>query len=327
VFDRSQLQTMETLHGGVRLDLNVGFQKYTAKNNASEGLDNMLRWILHNREQSVKPESLYQENTDFICFRGLLRLLLNTPYETRDPWIIRVMKWKGSIYLLQQETEQETQRKLNLTVRDRRFCYWGYKFEQYMTNQAELKSGEHPEVNENEEFCCMFRTKIGNISIMYGAEMDGYRSDSGAKTSHNSTDANRERPLVPNRFVEYKTSRQIDHDRQDRNFRRHKLVKWWAQSFLVGIEEIQCGWRDDNGIVSRVESISVAEIPKMAVDWRPNVCANFLLNFLTFLKETITSDSTKKVHRIHWSPGRGQGFSCELEEGGTGFLPDWYTKL
>ena len=30
-------------------------------------------------------------------------------------------------------------------------------------------------VNENEEFCCLFRTRLGSHSIVYGAEMDGYR--------------------------------------------------------------------------------------------------------------------------------------------------------
>ena len=39
-------------------------------------------------------------------------------------------------------------------------------------------------------------------------------------------------PLLPNQFVEFKTSRIIDSENQDRNFRKFKLIKWWAQSFL-----------------------------------------------------------------------------------------------
>ena len=30
-------------------------------------------------------------------------------------------------------------------------------------------------VNENEEFCCVFRSRLGGHSIVYGAEMDGFR--------------------------------------------------------------------------------------------------------------------------------------------------------
>ena len=29
--------------------------------------------------------------------------------------------------------------------------------------------------NENEEFCCVFRSRLGAQSIVYGAEMDGFR--------------------------------------------------------------------------------------------------------------------------------------------------------
>ena len=34
-------------------------------------------------------------------------------------------------------------------------------------------------VNENEEFCCIFRSRLGGQSIVYGAEMDGFRLKPG----------------------------------------------------------------------------------------------------------------------------------------------------
>ena len=37
---------------------------------------------------------------------------------------------------------------------------------------------------------------------------------------------------------------------------------------------------------------------QMAVDWRPNVCANFLLTFLNFLKSNIRTDALDKVKFI-----------------------------
>ena len=30
-------------------------------------------------------------------------------------------------------------------------------------------------------------------------------------------------------------------------------MKWWAQSFLVGIPKIVCGFRDDDGVVKNVQ--------------------------------------------------------------------------
>jgi RAI1 like PD-(D/E)XK nuclease len=38
--------------------------------------------------------------------------------------------------------------------------------------------------------------------------------------------------LVPNQFVEFKTCQIVDTEWRDRNFRKFKLIKWWAQSFL-----------------------------------------------------------------------------------------------
>jgi len=306
--DRSQLQLLKSVKGPVQFNLQAGFKDRKKKLMVSEGLDSMLKWILHNRSKFKTSEG--NLSTDFICFRGLLRLILNTPYEQRDPWVMRITKWRGTIYILQVETETEKERKLNLTERDEQFQYWGYKFEQYMTRTKDVDSSS---VNENEEFCCMFRSRIGEFSVMYGAEMDGYKSDSVEDIKE----------LKPAGFVEFKTSRIIENHRQDKNFRKFKLIKWWAQSFLVGIEEIQCGWRDDKGIVSEVEHFPLNSIPKMAVDWKPNVCANFLLAFMFSLKQSIQTDTLDKSYRLSWDPRAG--FKMEEEHNQTSFLPLWFT--
>lgn len=38
-------------------------------------------------------------------------------------------------------------------------------------------------------------------------------------------------------------------------------MKWWAQSFLVGVPKIVCGFRDDDGIVKQVQQFKTATIP------------------------------------------------------------------
>lgn len=45
---------------------------------------------------------------------------------------------------------------------------------------------------------------------------------------------------------------------------RFKLLKWWVQSFLVGIPRVLCGFRDDNGLVGTLEEFSVREMPHRA---------------------------------------------------------------
>ena len=55
------------------------------------------------------------------------------------------------------------------------------------------------------------------MSLVYGAEMDAY--DSTEKVH------SREK-LKPEKFVEMKTSRIVENERQDRTFRRFKILKW-----------------------------------------------------------------------------------------------------
>ena len=99
---------------------------------------------------------------------------------------------------------------------------------------------------------------------MYGAEMDAYQATNMLGERDN---------LDPEKFLEMKTSRELETDRQERNFRRYKQLKWWAQSFLVGTKQVLCGWRDDQGVVDRLQLFKVRDLPKSAVEWKaiPNL--------------------------------------------------------
>ena len=89
---------------------------------------------------------------------------------------------------------------------------WGYKFEQFMVSpNPGIEPNTDTAVNENEEFCCVFRTRLDKFSLVYGAEMDGY--DSSERMGEKEV-------LVPEKFIEMKTSRVIEHQRQQNNFFR-----------------------------------------------------------------------------------------------------------
>lgn len=87
------------------------------KNNSfkiDEGISFMLKWILSNRAafQIVDPNNptndpgpLRSLSTDFVAFRGLLTTIMCTPYEKREGWQIFAVKYKGTIYLRQMDTE------------------------------------------------------------------------------------------------------------------------------------------------------------------------------------------------------------------------------
>ena len=107
-------------------------------------------------------------------------------------------------------------------------------------------------LNTNQEFCCIVKTRLGGHSLLYGAEVDGVKTQS--KPPWNNLED----------FVELKTNRLIETNKQDNSFRRFKLLKFWVQSFLVGIPTIVCGYRDDNGLVTKLEKLPVNSLPSMA---------------------------------------------------------------
>ena len=39
-------------------------------------------------------------------------------------------------------------------------------------------------------------------------------------------------------------------------------MKWWAQSFLIGIPKIVCGFRDNEGIVQHLQTFKTVDIPR-----------------------------------------------------------------
>jgi RAT1-interacting protein len=64
-----------------------------------------------------------------------------------------------------------------------------------------------------------------------------------------------------------------------------KLLKFWAQSFLLGVPKIIVGFRDQNGICHSLEELDTASIPGKVLSvgkrsWDGNICINFAGAFL-----------------------------------------------
>lgn len=68
------------------------------------------------------------------------------------------------------------------------------------------------------------------------------------------------------------------------NFER-KLMKFWIQSFLLGVPKIIVGYRDQGGILRKIEEIQTESIPAKTMQrgvqsWNADMCINFASNFL-----------------------------------------------
>lgn len=156
----------------------------------------------------------------FVSYRNNLNKIMETPYNRRDAWRIHLRRTRGTVYMdVVKLPDQSTQ-----SAADRaRFTFWGYKFEQMCTER-----GNRPDekVDANEEYCSVFKISIGSSRIILAAEIDCATAPAARQGSQ------RAQAEPVREYVELKTSRQIEHQRQQENFERHKLLKFWIQSFL-----------------------------------------------------------------------------------------------
>lgn len=299
----------------VKFDLNDKMADAVIKDDElDEKLNNVLRWIYN----SVKPP-IDERIGDIVCYRGLLTTIMCTPYETQEGWIINATKWNGVIYLCATDTKEKKMRKRQATPRDKNFFNWGYKFEQFMmADSPDAEPNLSIPQNQNEEFCVMFKSKLNSHRIMFGAEMDGVDSCVPVMSLDD---------LQKVEFVELKTCRKLQHLKQTENFKKYKLIKWWCQSFLVGISKIWCGFRDDSGIVHSVEKMTVSDFPRKAKGfWEPSVCMNFCDYFLTFVRDVVKEEHLYTVWKFEWRPGKDIVGTKINRPSEFSFLHEWYAE-
>lgn len=325
--DKHQLKyiVMPRRLSGLCMDLNNGYSKTIKKDfGKTEKLNTLLKWIVSHQERvkQTYQDHLVSSNLkmSFVCFRGLLTAVSATIYENKEDWLICATKFRSVIYLCAFDTEQDINRREKMTEREKLMCSWGYKFEQYMTaDSVNGKPNTSVPVNEKEEFCSVMKGKLGNHTILFSAEVDGEDPAFYNNPNHN--------PTSMQQYVELKTSRIISNERQHRNFCRYKLIKWWLQSFLAGVPQIVCGFRDDDGIVRDLEVFKVQSIPKLACDlWSPAACFNFCCCFLDYVKYCVVKDDPHVVYKFYWKPG--SDITCEELDSPSEYqiLPEWYLQ-
>lgn len=109
---------------------------------------------------------------------------------------------------------------------------------------------------------------------------------------------------------------------------RHKLLKWWAQSFLPGVPHVIAGFRNPEGFVCSLKTFPTMEMfenvrvrqshscylfpspphpctPTSGPSpsplplqndpdgWNPSVCMNFCDAFLSFAQSTVVQDDPR----------------------------------
>lgn len=89
---------------------------------------------------------------------------------------------------------------------------------------------------------------------------------------------------APINWVELKTAKEISSEKDQLTFER-KLLKFWIQSFLLGVPKIVVGFRNQNGVLERLRDLETQKIPGEVKryglnTWDGNLCINFTAAFL-----------------------------------------------
>lgn len=163
-------------------------------------------------------------------------------------------------------------------------------------------------MNNNGQYCSIINTTIGSTSLVIAGEVDcvlGNKPDS-------------EDDPIP--WVELKTTAEPGNRPEDRLKFERKLLRFWAQSFLLGVPTIVLGFRTQNGLLTRIKELPTQRLPSMVKQstqsWDGNVCINFTAAFLDFLRKTISGK--EGVWKIKKRMGEKVINVYKIEEAGTG---------
>uniref|UniRef100_A0A915ACN0 Decapping nuclease n=1 Tax=Parascaris univalens TaxID=6257 RepID=A0A915ACN0_PARUN len=121
-------------------DLSEGFENFESKDDLlqDERLDILSKWLISRAAPNVGLSEVCF-HADFVCYRGLLTRIASTPYDVVEDWIVGAVRIGSTIFLCEFCTEQKKFRQETLGHRDKLMCYWGFKFEQYVTTDSPLQ--------------------------------------------------------------------------------------------------------------------------------------------------------------------------------------------
>ncbi|GAA5867011.1 hypothetical protein JCM3774_003755 [Rhodotorula dairenensis] len=289
-------------------DLNRGFEQHVYRDGTvDEGLDALLEaldaWASKDTTGNGGADTLLAK-TKLITWRGMLTKLLLAVYESEnvangrraDGWDMNAMLVDDCLYL----EESNPPAKLAAKTASERSgpgalpSYYGYAFEAYSTTPSPTPTiadssadgngdGDGFTVpNTNVQWCSVVKTSLGPFRTLVGGEVDCVRP--GTDKHH----------LVATRdFVELKTNLVIQSQRDEVNFERHKLLKHYIQSFLLGVPTVTVGFRTRQGHLAGLQSFHTLEIPRLVRGkphaWDPAACLASAESAIAFIRQTLAS--------------------------------------
>jgi len=209
------------------------------------------------------------------------------PFSKLDSWEMNATRFQGTIFIEENHTkklssreEQKSSTPMPGAMSQDLMSFWGYKFEALSllpepwptTPREYIDSREEQIVSNYAQYCSVVRTGFGKIKMIIGGEVDAVM------------DVKPEDKSRPINWVELKTTAELTSQRDQIKFER-KLLKFWAQSFLLGVPKIVIGFRSRQGMLERLEELETQTIPEKVLlhgqrTWEGQACINFTASFL-----------------------------------------------
>ncbi|KAI0772558.1 RAI1-domain-containing protein [Trametes elegans] len=330
-------------------DLRYGYERWIKRPEERTRLDPLLRAVervVQKADASAGPGSgaKWLRDIAVVTWRGIMTKILTAPYEERDRCELNAMYVDGTLYIEEHLSDGRLLEKEDLPAKQRLQTYYGYSFESWCTSSrpgVPERAEGHPigwggDVDTNVQWCSVIKTKLGDNRLVIGGEVDCVRERFIGR---------------PDTFVELKTSMSIRNAGDEARFEK-KLLKFYMQSFLLGVPEIVVGFRTPAGRLTTTQTFKTIQLPRLVRGkpgaWDPQVCLSWGQQFLSTLKALLSAESlapaaedgdtdapepSARVWRITLTPREGVQVSlldeagaqdAQGEEDRVGILPRWY---
>ncbi|KAM0793828.1 RAI1 like PD-XK nuclease-domain-containing protein [Usnea florida] len=298
-------------------DLSRGYDTFQQLDDkADDHLDSLLSTIM-----DLEKRTATKSTADFVTWRGMMTKIMAAPFDNMNGFEMNATKfqvackstWSGRLrrsgtnycsfieenheHKLELRKQQHAQPSRPGAPSQDLMSFWGYKFETLSvlpdqwdaTPREFIENREDVVVNNYAQYCSVVKTGVGKAKMLIGGEVDAI---------WDCKPDNRDDPI---NWVELKTSAEISNDRDMLKYER-KLLKFWIQSFLLGVPKIIVGFRSQHGVLQRLEELETKNIPGMVKrqgkgTWDGNLCIKFTATFLEWLKQTINSGGIWRIRR------------------------------
>ncbi|XP_030381635.1 protein cutoff [Scaptodrosophila lebanonensis] len=245
--------------------------------------------------------------------------MMCAPYQKIRNWTLAASYYKNTMYICEIDSEDRTnglhldQAHLDIAINNS----WLEKLKQYCLSESNNRMPDPSQpLEKHGTFNCVFSTTISGIKMIFEAPMI-------VENSQNRCDAE-------SNFVELKVRPTTMSQLEWSEYYLNVATKWWADCYLVGIDDLFIATCDKNGRIVHIKRTKSREIYKESEKyWSTAVCANFMARLLSTIKCTMIHLNSASTVYIYDFNAMNAQITYKVYEGRNRytFIPDWYRMM